>query len=248
VVRATIRLSPTEGRSDRVRERNRPASTCRDRLSEMTVEEWHLLSPPWRAAFEQAWESLTVGSPPIGAVVADYDGRVISRGRSRKGEPSDGGGYLAGSYLAHAEMNALIALDERHRPEHTLYTTLEPCFLCAAATTMSHVGAVRFAGSDPVWRFLQDLPAEHPELAARVAQGGGPVARPGRSLRFTLGIGDLLTREPSKRAIATFRDSMPGLVEWAATLVSRGDFEVWHTLELDEVITAIWRQLVEHGL
>lgn len=50
----------------------------------MTVEEWNLLPLPWRGAFEQAWESFRAGSPPIGAVVADGDGRVISRGRSRK--------------------------------------------------------------------------------------------------------------------------------------------------------------------
>lgn len=213
----------------------------------MTVEEWNLLTLPWRGAFEQAWESFRAGSPPIGAVVADGDGRVISRGRSRKGEPSGGSGYLAGSYLAHAEMNALIRLDERHRPEHTLYTTLEPCFLCAVATTMSHVGAVRFAGSDPVWRFLQDLPAEHPELAARWPKVEGPLPGPIGAFASLLGIGDLLTREPSERAIDTFRDSMPELVEWALRLVAGGDFEVWRTLDLDEVITAIWRQLVELG-
>ena len=60
-----------------------------------------------------------------------------------------------------------------------------------------------------------------------------------------LGIGDLLTRESGERAIASFRDSMPDLVEWALTLVRRGDFEVWRTLDLDEVIATIWRQLVE---
>jgi hypothetical protein len=40
---------------------------------------------------------------------------------------------------------------------------------------------------------------------------------------------------------------MPELVEWALRLVAGGDFEVWRTLDLDEVITAIWRQLVERG-
>jgi hypothetical protein len=102
---------------------------------------------------------------------------------------------------------------------------------------MSHVGAVRFAGSDPVWRFLQDLPAEHPELAARWPKVEGPLPGPVGAFASLLGIGDLLTREPSERAIDTFRDSMPELVEWALRLLAGGYFEVWRTLDLDEVIT-----------
>lgn len=136
-------------------------------VTDLVMEEWDQLSPTWREAFELAWESLRAGSPPIGAVVVDGDGRIVSRGRSRRGETTAPDGQIGASYLAHAEINALIGLDQRLRSDHTLYTTLESCVLCAAATAMSHIGIVKFAGRDPIWSFLQDLPAEHPQLAVR---------------------------------------------------------------------------------
>jgi tRNA(Arg) A34 adenosine deaminase TadA len=72
---------------------------------------------------------------PIGAVVTDANGRILSRGRNRINERDVESEYLHGQTLAHAEINALIALgvhgDKRH--ELALYTTVEPCPLCLGA-------------------------------------------------------------------------------------------------------------------
>ncbi len=124
---------------------------------------WSDLSLPWQAAFEMAWEAACSGSIPIGAAIFDAQGRLVAAGRNRLNEPcpneTRGNGshgaaqaaYLSGSRIAHAEINALIALD--HSPanprECTLYTTCEPCPMCAGAILMANVRHVCFASRDP---------------------------------------------------------------------------------------------------
>jgi len=106
------------------------------------------LHEPWRAAFELAWEAYLAGTIPVGSVVAAADGRIVARGRNRIFEPPGRG--LAGSRLAHAEVDALAQLPvtDRYR-DHVLYSTLEPCLLCAAATLLATVGSIEYAASDP---------------------------------------------------------------------------------------------------
>ena len=112
---------------------------------------WTRLPVPWRACVELAWEAYQAGSLPIGAVVADAEGKVISRGRNRIHERSGEDGYLFGHKLAHAELNALVTLDNDgcDPDECTLYTTTEPCPLCVGALRMSDVGGVRYAAREP---------------------------------------------------------------------------------------------------
>src|SRR5215212_4980602 len=112
---------------------------------------WTRLPVPWRACLELAWEAYQAGSLPIGAVVADAEGEVISRGRNRIHERSGEDGYLFGNKLAHAELNALVTLDNDGwvPVECTLLTTTEPCPLCVGALRMSDVGAVRYAAREP---------------------------------------------------------------------------------------------------
>ena len=112
---------------------------------------WDGLSEPWRVSVSLAWEAYCAGSLPIGAVVADMDGNVLSRGRSRIYERSGEDGTLFGHKLAHAEMNALITLDyERFDPASCiLYTTTEPCPLCVGATRVAGVKEVRYAAREP---------------------------------------------------------------------------------------------------
>jgi hypothetical protein len=53
--------------------------------------------------------------------------------------------------LAHAEVNALLALDSDHADPHTciLYTSCEPCPLCFGAFYMSGLRELRYASRDP---------------------------------------------------------------------------------------------------
>ncbi len=113
---------------------------------------WDNLSPPWQCCLEEAWAAYRAGSYsyPIGAVVTDATGRVVARGRSRVGEHTAGERQLHGHPLAHAEINALIALDYNlFDPPHDciLYSANEPCPLCFGAFYMSGLRTLRYAGS-----------------------------------------------------------------------------------------------------
>ena len=112
---------------------------------------WEELSEPWRACVEEAWEAYRSGSLPIGAVVTDAHGRVVSRGRNRIHERSGPPGAVFGHKLAHAELNALLCLNHReHDPRAcVLWTTTEPCPLCVGAARMSEIGALRYASREP---------------------------------------------------------------------------------------------------
>ena len=112
------------------------------------VDVWRELEEPWRASLELAWEAYRAGTVPVGAVVAGADGSVVARGRNRIFDPPGTG--LAGSRLAHAEVDALARLPATARyRDHVLYSTLEPCLLCAAATLHSTVGRIEYAVGDP---------------------------------------------------------------------------------------------------
>jgi tRNA(Arg) A34 adenosine deaminase TadA len=122
-------------------------SLCRG-FYDRSVDAWHELAEPWQASLELAWEAYLAGTIPVGSVVAAGDGTIVACGRNRIFDPPGQG--VAGSRLAHAEVDALSRLPatERYR-DHTLYSTLEPCLLCVAATLHATVGRIEYATADP---------------------------------------------------------------------------------------------------
>jgi tRNA(adenine34) deaminase len=113
------------------------------------VAEWDELPVPWPEVFSLMWEAYLAGTIPVGAVVVDETGEVVSRARNRTfDDPRNG--HLGGSRLAHAEVNARVALtSERTYEGFTLYTSLEPCHLCLSATIAVRIGTLRYAASEP---------------------------------------------------------------------------------------------------
>lgn len=96
-------------------------------------------------------------------------------GRNRGNEKAGPVGHVVGSYIAHAEINALATLPPGDYSDHTLYTTLEPCFLCTAALRHSQVGVVRFAAPDPMRRGVERLPHLNDQMARRWTDRDGPL-------------------------------------------------------------------------
>lgn len=114
---------------------------------------WATLARPWRVCVEQAWEAYQHGSLPIGACVTGGDGSILARGRNRfcENPPQVGPSLvIAGNRLAHAEVNALLAVDWDGNPPGAcaVYTTTEPCPFCVGAIRMCRVGAVHYAARD----------------------------------------------------------------------------------------------------
>jgi len=113
---------------------------------------WSDLLKPWQVCFELAWEAYCEDCIPIGAVVTDKNGKIVSRGRNRvyprwmwEQRPSQG------AEIAHAELEALLHLDYNGLDQHScsLYTTTEPCPMCMGTFYMSGVRTLHFAARDP---------------------------------------------------------------------------------------------------
>jgi tRNA(adenine34) deaminase len=113
---------------------------------------WQDLAVPWRVCLQEAWAAYCAESIAVGAAITDDQGDVIARGRNCMAEASADGYVLAGSRMAHAEMNALLNLPREGVDLHscTLWTTTEPCPMCIGAIRMFHIGCVCYASRDPV--------------------------------------------------------------------------------------------------
>lgn len=83
---------------------------------------------------------------PVGAALAGPGGDLLARAGNRTRELSDP--------TAHAEILAIrsacaAAGSERLPPGTTLYVTLEPCAMCAAALAAARVARVVYGAADP---------------------------------------------------------------------------------------------------
>ena len=119
----------------------------------------------WRDAFALAWESWVAGSLAIGAVLVDGTG-IVARGRNRVLEERHSG-PVAGTFLAHAEMDAFADLGIRTAEGLTLYTTVEPCLMCSATAIAMRLSRVVYAAPDPVFEGLSDVLRSHPYVENR---------------------------------------------------------------------------------
>jgi tRNA(adenine34) deaminase len=97
-----------------------------------------------REAIRLAQEAEQKGNLPIGAVIV-LDGQIIARGMNAIWRP-------AIELTRHAEMEALRSLPPHLRErcrEMTLFTTLEPCLMCAGAILLHQMGRLVYGSSDP---------------------------------------------------------------------------------------------------
>ena len=126
-----------------------------------------------RDAMEQARLAEASGEVPVGAVVV-HAGAVIGVGRNRVITDSDP--------TAHAEIVALraagAALGNYRLEECTLYSTLEPCAMCAGAILHARIHRLVYAAADPkagaCGSVLEVM--NHPRLNHRVEVSAGLLA------------------------------------------------------------------------
>lgn len=97
-----------------------------------------------RRALELARESAEAGEVPVGAVVTCNDEIVVEARNAMRGSSDP---------TAHAEMVAIRAAAEKlgtsRLDDCTLWVTLEPCAMCAAAVSLARMKALRFGAEDP---------------------------------------------------------------------------------------------------
>lgn len=116
-----------------------------------------------REALELAWASTCAGSFGVGAVAVDALGSTVATGRNRGLERDPGDDVIAGTSVAHAEMNVLAKLPFRvhHGAGLPLHTTLQPCIQCLGAIRLSSVERVVVLAPDPLWRGIEALVAQN---------------------------------------------------------------------------------------
>lgn len=107
-----------------------------------------------RLAYEQALKGYNEGGCPIGGVLVDNaTGKVLGAGHNTL--------VQEGNPVIHGEMAAMRAAGRmKNRHDTTMYTTLQPCFMCTGTITQFGIprvviGDVVNASSDETIKFLQ---------------------------------------------------------------------------------------------
>ncbi len=115
-----------------------------------------------RKALELAQEAAAAGEVPVGAVVV-RDGQIIACARNEKEALHDA--------TAHAEILALRragqALGHWQLSGCTLYVTLEPCPMCAAALAQARPALVVFGAFDDAMGGMGSVYALHADARIR---------------------------------------------------------------------------------
>ena len=189
---------------------------------------WADVSPLWQACFGLAFEGLREGSNPIGALVADAAERVVATGKSAvRAELSNV--VVSHCEIAHAEVNALLALDNRvHGREraraYTLYSTLEPCPVCFGAFYMSDVGRLVYAARDD-FGGSTNLLGSTPYLGRKRRSVEGPVAGLEETAVFLCVYFDVKSGASADVINAAFAKRYPAAVERATRMAHRAALE-----------------------
>ena len=101
-------------------------------------------------ALKEARKASEQEEVPVGAVVV-IQNRIIARAYNMTQQLND--------VTAHAEMIAITSasnhLGAKYLTECTLYVTLEPCVMCAAALKWAQLGRIVYGASDPGEGFMR---------------------------------------------------------------------------------------------
>ena len=110
-----------------------------------------------RQAIALSADSRARGRHPFAALVADAQGRIVASAGNNSMPPE-------GDPTQHAELVAAALAARKLKPEElagcTLYTSAEPCCMCAGAVYWTGIGRVVYALSEHA---LLGLTGDHPE-------------------------------------------------------------------------------------
>ncbi len=127
-----------------------------------------------KLALAEAQKAGELQEVPVGAVLADENGEILSAAFNQVISLSDP--------TAHAEILALRKACQKignyRLLNTTLYVTIEPCIMCMGAAIHARVSRVVFGAADPKWGAagsLYDLPDDsrlnhHPEIIRGVCE------------------------------------------------------------------------------
>jgi len=124
-----------------------------------------------RRSFDVARRAMAAGNHPFGAVLVGPDGAVLVESEN---------GFLPGRDMtAHAERLLATRASTTYRPDFlascTLYSSAEPCAMCAGAIYWAGIGRVVYGLGE---HRLKEITGDHPEnptldVPCRLVFGGG---------------------------------------------------------------------------
>lgn len=101
--------------------------------------EWYM-----KIALEEAEKAFSMGEVPVGALLVNDQGDIISKGHNLKEKVSNP--------VGHAEIIALLDAGKNKKSwrltDCTLFVTLEPCLMCMGALIQSRVKQLVFGAYD----------------------------------------------------------------------------------------------------
>ncbi len=122
--------------------------------------------------------------------------------------------------MAHAEMDVLSQVPFGARINGPLYTTFEPCIMCAATIAFYRVPEVHFAAADPFFVGLHNWMGSYPFTAERLPDRirlGGPIG----AFCHVLHLAWLVAYRAPPNVIDAHRRLTPSMLACASTIAER---------------------------
>jgi tRNA(Arg) A34 adenosine deaminase TadA len=127
-----------------------------------------------RAAIEVAKRSVANGNQPFGSLLADADGKVLLEGENTVETERDCTGHAETNLMRKASRT----YDRDFLASCTLYTSAEPCAMCAGAVFWGNVKRVVYAlAIEPLYDIIQDHP-NNPSLYMHAGEVLGRATQP----------------------------------------------------------------------
>jgi tRNA(adenine34) deaminase len=193
----------------------------------------------WQECFKEAWQSFQEGSRPIGSVIINDQGEIVARGKSATlNELSDS--VITHNELAHAEINALLKLDNRvHKKvnSYVLYSTLEPCPLCFGAFYMSGIRNLEYAANDR-YGGSTNLKDTTPYLSRKPIKITGPIPiLEDLSVLLNVYFDCMIGLQKSDPVHEEMAKDYPEIVALAKEWAKKGKFKDYNKLQIQDIFS-----------